>query len=71
VVRYKFGEHQPPTDGSIAVNLKKLLTWVAVILVLFFLITAPTQASGLVTNILDWLKEAATAVITFVQSLFS
>jgi hypothetical protein len=51
------------------VNLKKLLTWAAVALVLFFLISAPTQASGLVTHILDLLKNGATAIVTFVKSL--
>jgi hypothetical protein len=55
----------------INVSLKKLLTWVAVALVLFFLISAPQQASGLVDNILTMLKNAATAVVTFVQSLVS
>jgi hypothetical protein len=52
------------------VNLKKLLTWAAVALVLFFLISAPTQASGLVTHILDLLKNAATAIVAFVKTLF-
>ncbi|HEX5118725.1 MAG TPA: hypothetical protein VGG05_28030 [Pseudonocardiaceae bacterium] len=56
--------------GSIDVNLKKLLTWAGIALVLFFLISAPTQASGLVTNILDLLKNGAEAIVTFVQSLF-
>lgn len=55
--------------GSINVNLKKLLTWAAVALVLFFLISAPAQASGLVTHILDLLKNGATAVVTFVKTL--
>lgn len=56
--------------GSSDVNLKKLLTWVAVALVLFFLISAPTQASNLVDNILNMLKGAAEAIVTFVRSLF-
>lgn len=51
-------------------NLKKILTWAAVALVLFFLISAPTQASGLVDNILTMLKNAAEAIVTFVRSLF-
>jgi hypothetical protein len=51
-------------------NLKKLLTWAAVALVLFFLISAPTQASHLVDSILTMLKNAAEALVTFVQSLF-
>ena len=56
--------------GSIDVNLKKLLTWAGIALVLFFLISAPTQASGLVTNILNLLKNGAESIVTFVQSLF-
>jgi len=52
------------------VNLKKLLTWAAVALVLFFLISAPTAASNLVDSILNMLKNAAEAIVTFVQSLF-
>jgi hypothetical protein len=55
--------------GSTNVNLKKLLTWAAVALVLFFLISAPQQASGLVTHILDLLKNGATAIVTFVKTL--
>jgi hypothetical protein len=51
------------------VNLKKLLTWAAVALVLFFLISAPQQASGLVTHILDLLRNGATAIVTFVKTL--
>lgn len=56
--------------GSIDVNLKKLLTWAAIALVLFFLISAPQQASGLVSSILNDLKGAAEAIVTFVRSLF-
>ena len=52
-------------------NLKKILTWAAVALVLFFLISAPTQASGLVTHVLDLLKDAATAIVSFVRTLFT
>jgi len=55
--------------GSINVNLKKLLTWAAVALVLFFLISAPAQASALVTHVLDLLKNGATAIVTFVKTL--
>ena len=51
-------------------NLKKLLTWAAVALVLFFLISAPTAASSLVDTILTDLKTAAESIVTFVQSLF-
>jgi hypothetical protein len=50
------------------VNLRRLLTWAAVALVLFFLISQPQQASGMVTHILTLLRNAAEAVVTFVRS---
>jgi hypothetical protein len=70
-VKTFLNEYEPVQgrDG-VNVNLKKLLTWAAVALVLFFLISAPTQASGLVTHILDLLKNAATAIVAFVKTLF-
>jgi len=52
------------------VNLKKLIVLVVVAFLLFFLITQPTGSAGVVTNILTWLKDGATAIVTFVRSLF-
>lgn len=69
-VKTFLNEYEPGQDGRVNVNVKKLLTWAAVALVLFFLISAPTQASGLVTHILDLLKNAATAIVAFVKTLF-
>ncbi len=54
----------------VAVNLKKLLIWAGVALVLFFLVSAPTQAAGLVHNVLGTLRGGAEALISFVQNLF-
>ncbi|ACU34779.1 MULTISPECIES: hypothetical protein [Actinosynnema] len=51
-------------------NLKKILTFAGVGLLLFFLIAEPTQAAQTVTNILNTLREAAEALITFVKQLF-
>ena len=51
-------------------NLKKLLVLAAVALVLFFLISQPTQSAGLVHNILGTLKDGAVAIIAFLKSLF-
>lgn len=51
-------------------DVKKILGIAAIALVAFFLISAPNEASSLVTNILGMLKDAANAVVTFVQSLF-
>jgi hypothetical protein len=54
----------------ITVNLKKILTFAGVGLVLFFLIAEPQQAAQLVQNILGTLRDAAEALITFVKQLF-
>jgi len=51
-------------------NLKKLVIWGGVALAVFFLITAPLQASNFVTHILDLLKNAAEAMVSFVKTLF-
>lgn len=51
-------------------NLKKIVTWAVVAILLYFLFTAPASASGAVHGILDSLQGAAEAVITFMQNLF-
>ncbi|MCP2168799.1 hypothetical protein [Goodfellowiella coeruleoviolacea] len=56
--------------GLIDVNLKKILTWAGIALLLYFLIAQPNASAGLVTNILTTLQSAAEALITFVQNLF-
>lgn len=50
--------------------MKKLLTWVGVAFLLFFLVSAPDQAGGVVNGILGSLEEAANAVIVFMQNIF-
>jgi ribose/xylose/arabinose/galactoside ABC-type transport system permease subunit len=52
-------------------NAKKLITVLVVALVLFFLISQPMQSAATVHNILNWLRQAAEALITFVKNLFS
>ncbi|GHH57155.1 hypothetical protein GCM10017774_76290 [Lentzea cavernae] len=52
------------------VNLKKILTFAGIALLLFFLIAEPQQAAQLVQNILNSLRTAAEALITFVRQLF-
>lgn len=49
---------------------KKILLIVGIALVAFFLISQPVQSAALVNDILDGLKNAAEAVITFVRSVF-
>lgn len=64
------GHHNERT-GLVDMNLKKLVIWAGVALALFFLLTAPLQASNLVTHVLDLLKNAAEAAVAFVKTLFS
>jgi hypothetical protein len=57
--------------GLIAVNAKKLATFAAIALVLFFVIARPGEAAGAVNGILGALRDAAEAVITFVSNIFA
>ena len=52
-------------------NAKKFLVVAVVALVLFFLITKPTQSADVVHNVLGWLQDGAEAIVTFVRELFS
>jgi hypothetical protein len=52
------------------VKAKKVLILSGAALLVFFLVTQPVQSAALVTSILDTLKGAAEAVITFVRSVF-
>jgi hypothetical protein len=74
-VRYN-GFQQAPLGaqeetGLVIVNTKKILVLTGVALLVFFLVTQPTQSAGIVTNIIGTLKDAAEAVILFVRSVFS
>lgn len=52
-------------------NTKKILVVAVVALVLFFLITRPTQSAQVVQQALGWLRDGAEAIVTFVRTLFS
>ncbi|GAB3006861.1 hypothetical protein GCM10017788_29650 [Amycolatopsis acidiphila] len=52
-------------------NAKKIVIVAVVALVLFFLITRPTQSADVVHNVLGWLRDGAEAIVTFVRALFS
>ena len=52
-------------------NAKKILIVAVVALVLFFLISKPTQSADVVHNVLGWLRDGAEAIVTFVRALFS
>ncbi|WP_328607851.1 hypothetical protein OG943_01550 [Amycolatopsis sp. NBC_00345] len=52
-------------------GLKKIVVVGVVVLVLFFLITQPTQSADLVHRVLGWLKDGAEAIVTFFKTLFA
>lgn len=52
-------------------NLKKIIVLLVVAFLVFFLITEPSQSATAVQNVLNWLKNGAEAIITFVKSLFA
>lgn len=51
-------------------NVKKILTWAGVAIVIYFLISSPVQAGAVVNGIFSSLQHAADAVITFMQNIF-
>jgi hypothetical protein len=55
----------------VVVDTKKILVLAGVALLVFFLVTQPTQSAGIVTSIITTLKDAAEALITFVRSVFN
>lgn len=52
-------------------NVKKIVLLAVVALLLFYLITQPTQSAEGVQTVLGWLRDGADAIITFVKSLFA
>ena len=55
--------------SEVAVSLKKVLTWVVVAFVLFYVIQAPESAADLVRTLGEALGEAASSLAEFVGSL--
>jgi hypothetical protein len=54
---------------EVAVNLKKVVTWLVVAFVVWFIIQAPEQSAQLVRNAGEALGEAASSLAAFVGSL--
>ena len=52
-------------------DVKKAAILVVVALLLFYVITQPSQAAGMVQGILAWLRDGAEAIITFLKNLFA
>jgi large-conductance mechanosensitive channel len=58
-----------PSPVEVAVNLKKVVTWLVVAFVIFFVIQAPEQSAQLVRNAGEALGDAASQLADFVGSL--
>jgi hypothetical protein len=52
------------------VNLRKLVGFLVVIFVLFWIITSPSSASGSVNGVLANLHSAGTSIATFMTNIF-
>jgi hypothetical protein len=65
------GESVPAPAGpwEVAVNLKKLIAWLVVAFVVFYIIKQPQSSADIVKNIGETLGNAATSLSTFVRSL--
>jgi len=60
-----------PERTELPMNVKKVAILVGVALLLFYVITQPTQAAGMFQGILSWLRDGAEAIITFLKNLFA
>jgi hypothetical protein len=59
------------SDGAMSPNAKKVLIVGVVALVLFFLISQPTESANAVKDFLGWLQDGAEGIITFFKELFN
>jgi hypothetical protein len=53
----------------VAVNLKKIVTWLVVAFVIFYVIQAPEQSAQMVKNAGEAIGDAASSLAAFVGSL--
>jgi large-conductance mechanosensitive channel len=54
---------------EVTVNLKKIVAWLVVAFVIFYVIQAPEQSAQMVKNAGNALGDAATSLANFVKSL--
>jgi hypothetical protein len=52
-------------------KMKRVLIWVGVALVLFYVISNPVEASGDAKGLLGGLGDAADSIVTFMRNLFA
>jgi len=49
--------------------LKKVLTWLGIAFVIYYLATNPHGAANVVTGALDWLKSAGNSMAKFLNNI--
>jgi large-conductance mechanosensitive channel len=54
---------------EVAVDLKKIVTWLVVAFIIFYVIQAPEQSAQVVRNAGQALGDAASSLANFVRSL--
>jgi hypothetical protein len=69
--RPRRGRADQERTETVAVNAKKLVTWIVVALVAYLLIGRPIESANAVHQVLDWVRQGAEALITFVRSVFT
>jgi hypothetical protein len=52
-------------------NAKKIMIWLVIAFVAYFLIVQPGQAGNLVTSVLNLLQRAAESVTIFLRNIFA
>jgi hypothetical protein len=57
--------------ADVSAGMKKIVGWLAIALVAFYLITNPTDAAGAVRGIGGFLSDAFQSIINFLTSVFS
>lgn len=63
------GSAWPPEEGNGATLLKKVLIWLAIAFVVFYVIQRPEDAAGIVRSAGGALSDAADSLSAFVESL--
>lgn len=64
------GRYGPPcTHWEVIAMLKRIITWAAVIFLVYYLVSNPTGAAHFVTGIINWLRGAGRSLATFFNSL--
>ncbi len=56
-------------DPEVAVSLKKVLVWLAIAFVVFYVIQQPESSADMVKNAGEALGDAASSIAAFVSSL--